>query len=105
LETQFQPRRTVQEAIDEGSPLAAQAAVDGLKRFGMHPGSGRNVQDLVGREDSSAAQAEDAKFETSRGFIIDPVVDAGVGATRRRKDDTAGELKIRGNPEIHPRHR
>jgi hypothetical protein len=59
------------------------------------------VQDSLGREDSSAAQAEDAKFEDRRGFIIDPVVDAGVGATRRRKDDTAGELKIRGNSKIH----
>jgi len=105
LETQFQPGSTVQEAIEEGCSPAAQAAEDGLKRFGMHPGSGRNVQDLVGREDSSVAQAEDAKFGYSWGFIIDPVVDAGVGATRRRNDDTAGELKIWGNPEIHPRHR
>jgi hypothetical protein len=35
--------------------------------------------DLIGREDSSAAQAEDAKFEDSRGFIIDPTVDATLG--------------------------
>jgi len=48
------------------------------------------VQDSLGREDSSAAQAEDAKFEDRRGFIIDPVVNAGVGATRIRKDGNAG---------------
>jgi len=59
------------------------------------------VQDSLGREDSSAAQAEDAKFEDRRGFIIDPVVDAGTGETRRRKDDIAGEMKIRGNSKIH----
>lgn len=47
----------------------------------LHPESGRDVQDLIGREDSSAAQAEDAKFETSRGFIIDPAVVAGLRAT------------------------
>jgi len=43
------------------------------------------VQDSLGREDSSAAQAEDAKFEDRRGFIVDPVVDAGVGATEDAK--------------------
>jgi hypothetical protein len=47
-------------------------------------------KDLNGHEDSSTAQVEDAKFEDRRGFIIDPVVNAGVGATRRRKDGTAG---------------
>jgi hypothetical protein len=50
-------------------------------RLKKHPGSGRDVQDLIGREDSSAAQAEDAKFEYSRGFIIDPAVAAGLRAT------------------------
>jgi hypothetical protein len=38
-------------------------------------------KDLNGREDSSAAQAEDAKFEDRRGFIIDPAVNAGLKAT------------------------
>jgi len=33
----------------------------------------------VGLEDSSAAQAEDAKFEDSRGFIIDPTAEAEPG--------------------------
>jgi len=46
-------------------------------RLKRHPGSGRDVQDLIGREDSSAAQAEDAKFETGQGFIIDPAAVAG----------------------------
>jgi hypothetical protein len=32
------------------------------------------VPDLIEHEDSSAAQAEDAKFELSQGFIIDPAV-------------------------------
>jgi hypothetical protein len=63
------------------------------------------VQDLIGREDSSAVSAEDAKFEDSRGFIIDPAVDAGFGATRRRIDGAAEGAEIRGNPEIHLRHR
>jgi len=58
--------------------------------------------DLTGREDSSAAQAEDAKFEDWQGFIIDPAVDAGLGETRRR---TAAmpEERFRSNPKI--RHR
>jgi hypothetical protein len=46
-------------------------------RLKLHPGSGRDVQDLIGREDSSAAQAEDAKFKTRQGFIIDPAAIAG----------------------------
>jgi len=71
----------------------------------LHSGSGRNVQDSLGREDSSSAHAWDAKFEDRRGFIIDPVVDAGFGVTRRRIGDTAEGPKIRGNPEIHRRHR
>ena len=48
-------------------------------RLKKHPGSGRDVQDLIGREDSSAAQAEDAKFEDSQGFIIDPTADGDPG--------------------------
>jgi hypothetical protein len=51
---------------------------DGL-RLRVHQGSGRDIRYLAGREDSSAAQAEDAKFEYSRGFIIDPTVDAESG--------------------------
>jgi len=35
----------------------------------LHPESGRDVQDLIGREDSSAAQAADAKFEYRRANI------------------------------------
>jgi hypothetical protein len=54
------------------------------------------LQDSLGREDSSATQAEDAKFEDRRGFIIDPVADAEGGATRRRKDDTAEETEDSG---------
>jgi len=58
------------------------------------------------REDSSAAQAEDAKFGTSQGFIIDPTVDAeaeessskALTEPRRRE---AGQLadRNRGNAE------
>jgi hypothetical protein len=47
-------------------------------------------------------RTEDAKFESSRGVIIDPAVDAGFGATRRRRSGTAGGCEIRGNSEIHP---
>jgi hypothetical protein len=57
------------------------------------------VQDSLGREDSSAAQAEDAKFEDRREFIVDPVVDAGFGATRRFTFGTAEGCAIRGNSE------
>jgi hypothetical protein len=67
----------------------------------MHPDLGRNVQDPIGHEDSSAATAEDAKFESSRGVIIDPAVDAGFGVTRRRVDGTAGGCEIRGTSKIH----
>jgi hypothetical protein len=56
------------------------------------------------REDSSAAQVEDAKFGTSQGFIIDPTVDgrsggdSGKALTEPRKND-AGQLAkwIRSN--------
>ena len=48
---------------------------------------------------------EDAKFEEKRGVIIGPAVDAGAGATRRRESGTVGGAKIRGDPEIHQRHR
>jgi hypothetical protein len=46
-------------------------------------------------EDSSAAQVEDAKFENSRGFIIDPTVSVGAGRpeealTEGRKTSDAG---------------
>jgi len=46
-------------------------------------------------------RTEDAKFESSRGVIIDPAVDAGFGATRRRRSGTAGGCEIRGDSEIH----
>jgi hypothetical protein len=39
------------------------AEAEGRMRLNLHLGSGRNAQDPVEREDSSAAQAEDAKFE------------------------------------------
>jgi hypothetical protein len=47
------------------------------------------------------ASPEDAKFESRWGVIIDPAVDAGFGATRRRMDgaargcETQGDLRIR----------
>jgi hypothetical protein len=63
--------------------------VDGRK-LRLHRETGRNVQDPIGHEDSSAASVEDAKFESSRGVIIDPAVDAGAGATWRRIDGAAG---------------
>lgn len=46
-------------------------------------------------------RTEDAKFESSRGVIVGPAVDAGFGALRRRRSGTAGGCEIRGNPEIH----
>jgi hypothetical protein len=52
--------------------------------------------------------AEDAKFEEKREVIIDPAVDAGFGATRRRGDGRAGRCGNRGNSGNHqpePRER
>ena len=49
----------------------------------MRRESGGDEPDLIGREDSSAAQAEDAKFECSQGFIIDPAAKAKTGATQQ----------------------
>lgn len=73
-------------------------------RLRAHLGSGGNVHDSAGREDSSAAHAEDARFKDWRGFIIDPAVNAGFGSTRRRSDGNAGGLKVRGNSKLHQRH-
>jgi len=67
----------------------------------MYPESDGNMQDPIRQEDSSAGSPEDAKFESSRGIIIGPAVDAGFGATRRRVDGAAGGCEIRGNSEIH----
>jgi len=39
----------------------------------------QGLPDLFAHEDSSAGSPEDAKFEYSRGFIIDPAVDAESG--------------------------
>jgi hypothetical protein len=65
----------------------------------MRRESGGDEPDLIGREDSSTAQAADAKFECSQGFIIDPAAKATTGkpvkacAVRRA-------ASIRGNPKI-----
>ncbi len=42
------------------------------------------------------------KVRESRGVIVGPAVDAGVGATRRRKYGTARGCESRGNSSIHP---
>jgi hypothetical protein len=47
----------------------------------MYPESGGNVQDPIRHEDSSAGLPEDAKFESGRGVIIGPAVDAEFGVT------------------------
>jgi hypothetical protein len=47
-------------------------------RVRMHPEFGGNVQDPTGRR-FIRGLAEDAKFELSRGVIIDPAVEAGFG--------------------------
>jgi len=48
-------------------------------------------------------RTEDARFETSRGVIIDPVAEAGFGDARRRGGGTTGGCRIRGNLEKHRR--
>jgi len=64
----------------------------------MRGESGGEEPDLIEREDSSAAQAEDAKFECSQGFIIDPAAQARTGATRQGKRGTPGDIDS-GQPE------
>ncbi|MGA8727234.1 MAG: hypothetical protein WB608_00680, partial [Terracidiphilus sp.] len=71
---------------------------DGL-RLRVHRGSGRDMRYLVGREDSSAAQAEDAKFEDSRGFIIDPTANAESG----RPEEAEAEPKGRDSGQLENR--
>jgi len=44
-------------------------------------------------------RTEDAKFETSRGVIIDPAVEAGFGDARRRGSGITGGCRIRGDPK------
>ena len=46
--------------------------------------------------------SEDAKFEASRGVIIDPAAVAGFGVTRRRNGGNARGYDIRGNSEVEP---
>jgi hypothetical protein len=46
--------------------------------------------------------SEDAKFEASRGVIIDPAAVAGFGVTRRRRGGNARGREIRGNSEFKP---
>lgn len=44
---------------------------------------------------------EDAKFEDSRGFIIDPTVDAESGQLEETSTDRRRK-EMRGDPEINP---
>ena len=44
-------------------------------------------------------RTEDAKFETSRGVIIEPAVEAGFGDARRRGGGATGGCRIQGNLE------
>jgi hypothetical protein len=72
-------------------------------RLRKHPEPSRDVQELTGREDSSAVQAwtEDAKFAKGQGVIIDRAVDAGARETWIRTNGTAGGCGTRGNSKIH----
>jgi hypothetical protein len=67
----------------------------------MHPGSGRNVQDPIGHEDSSAGLARGCKVRVEPGIHHQPSRRCGFGATRRRMDGAAGGCEIRGNSETH----
>ena len=69
--------------------------------MGLDPERGRNVQDLIGFEDSSAARAwvEDAKFDPSQGVIIGPAVNAGFGDARGRICGGTGGCRKRGYPQ------
>lgn len=55
--------------------------------------------DLIGREDSSAARTEDAKFETGQGFIVDPAAVAEAEETPGKQQRSRGEER-RGNLPI-----
>jgi len=61
------------------SAIAGQPEVEKAERIERARRVRRRPLDLVGREDSSAAQVEDARFETRQGFIIEPAVDAEAG--------------------------
>jgi hypothetical protein len=64
--------------------------MDGL-RLRMRWKSDQDCWYLIGTEDSSAAQAEDAKFDSSQGVIIDIAVHAEAGATCGSKYGSAEE--------------
>jgi len=57
------------------------------------------VQGPIEREDSSTGSAGGCKVRGQPGIIIDPAVDAGVGATRRRNCGAAGGRDLRGNSQ------
>jgi len=86
-------------------------------RLRKHPEPGKNVQDPIGHEDSSAAYRRGCKVRVEPGNHHRPsrrsrirgnpktwsgtAVDAAIGATRGCGDGAAGRCEIRGNPEIH----
>lgn len=72
------------------------------------------MRNLIGREDSSTAQAADAKFEPSKGLIIDPAAGAETrqlgraqaeatrqrfGETRKSTRGSTQERAVTGQPE------
>jgi hypothetical protein len=87
----------------------------------MHPEPGRDVQDLAGHEDSSAARPrmQSSRPEGESSSTQPPKQDSGqpedaeaaqpedarFGATRRSIDGAAEGAKMRGNPEIRHRRR
>jgi len=61
------------------SVIAGQPEVKEAERIERAWRVRRKLLDLIGREDSSATQVEDAKFEDRQGFIIEPAVSAETG--------------------------
>lgn len=59
----------------------------------------REKLDLIEHEDSSAAQAEDAKFGVSQGFITEPAVQAETGQPAKAGTVCRGAKK-RGDSQI-----
>jgi hypothetical protein len=82
--TQFLPDRTMRDTKEIGWKQPACRKPKAELRLRTHPGSGKNVQDPIRREDSSAGSARGCKVRVGPGSHHRPATDAGAGETRRR---------------------
>jgi hypothetical protein len=105
---QFQLGSTVQDTVEIGASMSACRRGSSLNEI---ENASRVKQRFAGTGQPRRfirGSPEDAKFEEDREVIIDPAVDAGFGATRRRRCGKAGGCGNRGNSGNHqsaPRER